>query len=193
MSFTDFIVVGIMCGSDFHNARTEFTIDIFIRNNRDFSPDYGDKRCFADIFLIPFIFRVNGDSGIAEDCFRTSRCHRQIISTSVRQHVFEIIECSGFFGIFDFQIGNGGLKLRRPIHDSRSTIHQSVFVKTNKDFAYSLRKAFIQGKSFTVPITGGTETTYLGYDSIMIFLFPLPYFFDKFFSSQIFPINSLRI
>ena len=45
MFFSEFVIVGVMGGSDFKSTRTEFTINIIVRNDDDFSVTHRHFHC----------------------------------------------------------------------------------------------------------------------------------------------------
>ncbi len=71
MAQAHFIVVGVMRRSNFYSTGTEFGINIAVGNYRNFAVQNRQAQSFADKFCIAFIFRVNGNRGIAGNRFRT--------------------------------------------------------------------------------------------------------------------------
>ena len=74
MTLADFKVIWVMSRSDFYATCSEFLINIFIGNNRNFSVCKRKKKHFTDKILISFIFRINCNSSITKECFRSGRC-----------------------------------------------------------------------------------------------------------------------
>ena len=71
MSFTNFKVVRVMGRGYFYDACTKLHINIAVGNYRNFAVQNRQAQSFADKFCIAFIFRVNGNRGIAGNRFRT--------------------------------------------------------------------------------------------------------------------------
>jgi len=61
----DFKVIRIVSRGNFHYASSKITFHIFIRNDRDFTPDKRQDECFSDKLPVPFVIRMNCDGGIA--------------------------------------------------------------------------------------------------------------------------------
>ena len=71
-------VIGVMRGGDLYHARAEIALNIFVCNDRNFSADQRQNQRFPDQMAVSFIFGMHRHGGIAQQCFRASRCKLNI-------------------------------------------------------------------------------------------------------------------
>ena len=71
MTKPDLKVVGVVCGCDFNNTRSEFRLNIFVGDYRNLLIHYRQDYRLAYEMLVTLVVRVNGYCCIAEHCLRT--------------------------------------------------------------------------------------------------------------------------
>ena len=84
-----------------------------------------------------------------------------------------------------FEIGNRGLVPGAPVHDVVPAIDQALFIKADEDFAHGVRKIFVHGEIFAVPVDGRAQPLHLVEDRAAVELLPFPDALDKFFAAQV--------
>ena len=77
MTLSDLEVVRVVCRSDLNDAGTEFSVYVFISDDRDLSVHEGKPYIAADQIIIAVILRVNCNCGIAEHSLGTCSCKLQ--------------------------------------------------------------------------------------------------------------------
>ena len=70
-----------MGGGNLDTASTKFRVNMIISDNGDLSIGQRQFDGLTNQFLLPFIIRVNGDSGVAEHSFRTGSGHHKMVVT----------------------------------------------------------------------------------------------------------------
>ena len=73
MAFSDLEIVRVVSRSDLHDAGTEFSVYVFIGDDRDLSVHEGEPYIAADQIFIAVILRVNCNCCIAEHSLGTRR------------------------------------------------------------------------------------------------------------------------
>ena len=106
MAKTDFKVVGVVGGRDFHDAGSEIHFDIIVGDDRDFTVHKRQDKRFAHNVFVAFIVRVDGDRRIAQKGFGT-RGRKFQIAASVFERIAQVPEVPRLFFIFHFRVGNG--------------------------------------------------------------------------------------
>ncbi len=59
-------------------------------------------------------------------------------------------------------------------------------MQADKGFLNTFVEAIVHGESFCIPVDAVTQAAHLTHNGVAGFLFPLPGFFNKFFSAQFF-------
>ena len=190
MCLTNGIIVGVVRRGDLDRTGTKLTIDIFIRDDRNAAADDGYDHVLAQILLVTLIFRMDGHSGITQNGLGAGGGYRDIFAGTVGEHVFEIIEETRFFGIFHFEIRNGGSQIGRPVDHARAAVNKSFFVKGHKCLTNGDREPFIKGEAGAVPVTGGPQTADLVEDLAAVFFFPFPGAAQKFLAADVIPFDT---
>ena len=161
----DLIVVKVMRAGDFHCARAEIRIGVFIGDNRDQAAMlFWADRDFAEFshnWGVAFIGWVYRDGAIAQHSFRARGCDRNIIALffnrdvpvgilfdisvgfAISQLVFEVPHVPCDFDVFHLKIGDGCFKFWVPVYETLAAIDQSLFVHLNKDFYDGVMKISI--------------------------------------------------
>ena len=65
-----------------------------------------------------------------------------------------------------------------------AAVNELLFIEAYKGFAYSTRKAVIEGETLARPITGDAHTTLLVGDAVEVFVFPGPHLLHKLFPAE---------
>ena len=89
------------------------------------------------------------------------------------------------FLVFHFQIRNGGVQFRVPVHQAFAAVDQAFVVQPNKHFLHGLVEAVVHGEAFVVPVHGIAEAADLAGDGAARVLFPVPDALDELFPAQV--------
>ena len=70
-------IIRVVCGSYLDRAGAEVAADSLVKNNRNFAAYQRQTKFLSMQMEIALIFRMNGNSNVAEHGLRTRRCHCQ--------------------------------------------------------------------------------------------------------------------
>ncbi len=177
-------IVRVVRGGNFHGTGSEVFVNIFVRNNRNFTSDQGQNKRFSDQMRIAFIFGMYGNSGIAQKRFGTGGGDNYHL-IAVLYRILNMPEMSCLLGIFHLGIGKSGGTARTPVDDTVALINETFFIKGNEYFFHSFGKGFVHGKAFARPVAGASQLFELIDNAVSVKLFPFPNTFGEFFASQI--------
>ena len=71
----DFKVVEVMGRRDLHATRSKLTINVFVRNDRNFTISEREFQHLADKRLVAFVFRMNRNGLVTKQRLWTGRCN----------------------------------------------------------------------------------------------------------------------
>ena len=158
MTLTNFEVVEIVGGGDFHGAGAVRGVGVLVGNDRDDAVSQGEMDETADEVLVTLVVGIDGDSGVAEDGFGTSGADDDfgvldigvIIRAAVRggtELIGDFPEVAVFVFVLDFDIGEGGLVLRAEIDEFFAAIDHAVVPHFLEGFVNAGDNVFIESKS----------------------------------------------
>ena len=213
----DFVVVKVVCARDLHRARAKGHVRVFVgddrdqaalffRTNRDFAELAHDRR-------IAFVIRVNRYRAIAQHGFRAGRRDRDVIAflakgdipvlvffdvgvgLATRQRVFEVPHVAVGFDVLNFEVGNRGLKMRVPVHQTLAAVDEALVVHFDKDFDHGVVEVALfasrgirstrHGERVARPVAGRTQTFQLADDGVAVLAFPFPNLVEECLTAQI--------
>ena len=90
-ALTDLKVIKIMSRRNFHGARTQFRIGMFVSDNRDQTAGDGQADIFADQMRVAFIRRVHRDRHVGQHRLR-ARGGNAYEAAAIFQRIFEMPE-----------------------------------------------------------------------------------------------------
>ncbi len=140
---THFIVVEIVRRGDLHAAGAFFHIGVLITHDRNATIYQRQDQLFADQIFIAWIFRIDGNAGIAQQGFRAGGSDNQIIfavcrGRAIRQRIADMPHRAFAFAVFYFQIGDSGAQFRVPVYQAFATVDQVLFIKAHKNFFHRI-------------------------------------------------------
>ena len=104
MTFSDLKVIRVMRRCDLHAARSEFHVDVLIRDHRDLSAREREQEHLADDICIALIIGVDRDCGIPKHCLRT-RCRNLDKSSFLSDNrIIDVPEESVLILMLDFRV-----------------------------------------------------------------------------------------
>ena len=184
MANTNFEVVRVMCGCDFYNTCTKFSVYIVICNDGNFFIQNGNDTCFADQVLISFIFGMNRYSCIAQHCFRSCCCQSQFF-VGTYDRIVDVVEVTSHIVMFYFCVRDRCLAFRAPVDDLFTTVDITFFIQSYECFQNSIGAAFVHCKTNTIPVTGAAQFAQLIQDDTAVFFFPCPCSFQEAFTAYV--------
>ena len=196
MSSADFVVVEIMRWRDLHAAGTELSIHVVVGDDGNAAIRQRQRHLGTNQGGKALVFWMNGHSGVAKHGFR-ARCgdHQMVLAVrrlSTDQRVAQMPQVPGLFAVFHFQIGDGSLQFRVPIHQTLAAVDQAVFIEPHEYFDDGAGKPLVHGEPFALPIHGRTHAPNLLRDVAAGFLLPLPYLVDEGVAANVLQGNALR-
>ena len=185
MTDTHFVVVGVVCRSNFYSTGTKFQIYIAISDDGDNAVSNGQTQMFANQMTITGVFRVNCYCGIAKHSFRTSGSDGQEGTFFFNNRVLNVPQITCVILMFYFDITQSGVTVYAPVGNAGAFVNQAFFVQGAEYFTYSLRAAFIHSKTFAFPVAGNAQAFQLVDDAVAVLVFPNPNAFQEFFTTKV--------
>ena len=135
----------------FYYSSSKIHFYIAICYDRHLSSCQRNDNLFADEMLISAIIRMNCDSSISKQSFRPCRSKDKALISSDNR-IFDFSEISLLIEHLYFIISKSSSTARTSIDHIFSLIDESVIVEVYKVLFHSVRKPFIHGKSFSLPV-----------------------------------------
>ena len=184
------IVVEVVGRRDLHATGAFLRIGVMVGNDGDTAVHQRQHHVLANQVLITLVFRMHGHGRVTEHGFRPGSGNDQVILAilglrAVSQRVTQVPEKAFFFLVFNFQIGDGGVQFRVPVHQPLAAIDKSLVVQADKHFLNGFVEAVVHGEAFVVPVHGIAKAADLAGDGAPGVLFPVPDALDEFFPAQI--------
>src|ERR1700722_16051908 len=186
VAFAGFEIVGIVRWRDFHGARAELGIGHFVEHDRDLPIHQREEHLFIAQFVDALVGRINGDGSVTEHRFRTRGCDYQFQITADNR-INNVPQVALRFLVLHFEVGNGGLAARAPVHHVLAAINKTLFVEPYEGFAHRAREAGIESETRAGPIAAYAGALHLLDDLAAILFFPLPDAGFEFFTAQVVP------
>ncbi|MNQ30860.1 hypothetical protein D3C85_442160 [compost metagenome] len=149
---------------------------------------------------------MNRDAGIAQHGFGAGRGHddevprlelgrlavlvegrRVLIGDAVSQRIGEVPVVAVLLALLDFQVRNGGLEMRVPVHQSLVAIDQAVLMQLDEDLADGGVQALVQGEALARPVAAGAQAAQLAYDGAARLRLPFPDLVDEGVAAHVAP------
>ena len=108
-----------------------------------------------------------------------------------RYRVADVPEVALRFGVFDFEVGEGGLAAGAPVDHVLAAVDEALFVEADEDFAYGAGEAGIEGEALAAPVATGAQADHLALDLIAVLGFPFPHALDEFLASESASVDAL--
>ena len=140
--------------------------------------------------LVALVVRVDGDGGVPQHGLRAGGGDNHIVLAvlgllAIGQGVAQVPEQPFLFLVFHFQVGDSGVQLRIPVHQSLAAVHQPFLVQPDEHFLHGAIEAVVHGEAFVVPVHGVAQAAHLTGDGAARLLLPLPDTIDECFPSQV--------
>ena len=127
VAIADLEVVRVVCRRDLHGAASEFTVDIIVCHDFNFTADDRQDDFFADQMLVAFVFRVNRDCRITEHRLGAGRRDFNM-ARSICQRIAHMVKRALYVFVDDFDIGDRRFRCRVPVDDVFAAVNQFLFV-----------------------------------------------------------------
>ena len=76
--------------------------------------------------------------------------------------------------VHHFQIGEGGLAARAPVHHVLAAIDEALFVEADEDFAHGAREPGVEREALAAPVAACAQAHHLALDGVAVLRLPLP-------------------
>lgn len=140
-----------MSWSHFYYSSSKVHFYIVVGYDRHFSSCQRNDNLFADEMLISAIIRMNCNSSISKQSFR-SCCSKNETLVSSDNRIFDFSEISLLIEHLYFIISKGCSTARTSIDHIFSLIDESIIVEVYKVLFHCFRKPLIHGKSLPLPV-----------------------------------------
>ena len=185
----EFEIVEIVGGSNLERPGAELALDIGIADYGDVAAHYRQDHLLPDMGLVSVVFRVHGDSRIAQHRFGPGGGDHQR-PLSAYQGIPDVVEKAVQFLAFDLDIGERGHAARTPVDHALAAIYQALVIERYENLAHSLRKALVHCKPLAGPVAGRPEPLQLIYYNSAIPCLPFPYALQKGFPADPVPCQT---
>ena len=81
--------------------------------------------------------------------------------------------------VLDLESGDGGFEMSVPVRQALATVHQAIFVETDKHFLHGGGETLIHGEALALPIYRVAQTAHLAGDGATGLFLPLPDLVDE--------------
>ena len=189
MALAHFVVVEIVGRGNLHTAGAEVRVHVIVGDDGDITICQRQADGLADHVLVARVFRVHRHGSIAEHGFRAGSGDHQVPGT-VGQGIAEVPHVALLFHVLHFQIGNGGVQGRVPVHQPFAAIDQAFFVQAHKNFAYRVGQALVHGEALAGPVHAGAHAAQLTGNGAAGFAFPLPDFLQEFVTAKLMTVGT---
>ncbi len=186
----DPVVVRVVRGSHLHHAGAERRIHEVVRNDRDRPPRERKLHGAPDERCVPFVRRVDGHSGIAQQSFRAG-CRDHGEARAVGKGIADGIQLPLLLCVLHLVVTDRRVVLRAPVHNVGAAVDEAVFVQTDEHFADSGRERVVHGEPFAFPVAGGAQRAELADDGSAVLPAPFPDALHKPLAAKVVPRLSL--
>ena len=184
VTLSHFKVVGVVGGRNLDHAGALGHIGMLVQDDGNLLVQQRQDHMAAMQMRIARIFRVDGDSRIAQHSFRTGGGQLQHFPRFLHR-IQQVPEIAFLLRIFDFRVRQGGVAAGAPVDQAVSAVDQLLFIQAHEDFAHRAGAAFVHGKAFPGPVAGGAHAAQLTGDGTAVFLFPFPGALEELFAAQL--------
>ena len=147
---------------------------------------------FADEVAVASVFGVYGDGDVAKQGFRAGGGDGDGFGGVVGKRVTDVPHVALFFDVFHFQVGDGGAEDGVPVDEAFAAVDESLFVEAHEDFGDGGGAGGVHGEVFACPVRRAADAAHLFGDGAAGLVFPLPHFFEEFFTSEVVARDVLR-
>ena len=173
MALTDFVVVRVMRGGDFHHACALFHVGVFVADNRNFAVRQRQHHMAAVQVGIARVSGVNRHGGVAEHGFGAGGCQFQHLARLLHR-VQQMPEVSFLLLIFHFRVRNRALAARAPVDQPVAAVNQPLFVQADEHLTHCLGAALVHREALAAPVAADAHAALLGDDASAVLFLPLP-------------------
>ena len=170
--------------SDFYHSSSKFLVNIRICNQADYTAGKRKLKFFSNDRLVTLIFWIYSNRSIAKQSFRTG-CGNFNFSRAVFKFIINVIHEAVCVCVLNFIISKSSSAARTPVYKIVSFIDKAALIKSNKNIANSLRKAFVHCKTLAVPVNGISKLALLFNNCVMMVFLYLPSALKEFFTSKV--------
>ena len=171
-------VVHVVGRGHLEAARAEFALDVGVGDDGNAPADQGQDDVLADEFLVALVLGMHGHGRVAEHGLGPGGGHGHE-GVGALHRIADMVELANVGGVFDFQVGQGGVAARAPVDDVVAPVDEAFLVEAHEHFAHGPGQALVHGEAFPAPVDRRAQAADLVQDLAAVFLAPLPDPFDK--------------
>ena len=172
VTFSNFIVVWIMCRSNLDHTGTKLHIDMGICDDWYLSSYKWKCHFFTNEMLVTLILRVHHNRRIAEVGFRSRRCNDHF-AASITKRIAYMIKSALLLFVLHFDVTKRSI-MRTPVDHIVSANDESLVVEVHKCLFNRFLQPLIHRKTLTLPCRAYTHLSKLRRHDACRLLFPLP-------------------
>ena len=176
-------IVRVVRGRDLHGAGAELGVHERIRDDGDFPVQERQAQMLAHEVLVSLIVGMDGHGRIAEHGLGARRRDGDAVS-AVPERVVKIPQVAVVFFVLDFQVGNGRLAPRAPVHQIVVAVDQPLFVEPHKGLAHGAGESLVHCEPLALPVARSAQVVKLADDGSAALGLPLPDALDEFLTPQ---------
>ncbi|OQC35429.1 MAG: hypothetical protein BWX66_01598 [Deltaproteobacteria bacterium ADurb.Bin058] len=127
---------------------------------------------------------MNCNRGVTKDSLRPCGGHNQALIAAI-YWISYVPKVALKLFFFNFQVGQNGQNLRRPVHHPLGPVNEPLLIKAHKNSPDRLAQAFIQSETLALPVNGNAQRRHLFSNSGMRLVLPAPNFGQKLLTPQV--------
>ena len=166
MALTQSKIVGVVRRRHLYRASSEFAADPLVENDRNLAAHQRQAQLLAVQMQVALILGMNRNGHVAQHGLGPRRCNRQelagLLAVIVENGIANLPKVPLVLVVDHFEIADGGLAARAPVHNVCAAIDQSLLVKPNKRLAHRHREPRIHGEVLALPVDGGAQAASSG-------------------------------
>ena len=127
---------------------------------------------------VALVLGMHHHGHVAQHGFRARGRHHEL-AAAVAQRIGDGPQEAVFLLAHHFQIGDGGLQHRVPVHQLLAAVDQALRVQAHEGFHHGPGQALVHGEARARPVARGAEAAHLPLDGVARLLLPLPHALDE--------------
>ena len=182
-------VIGVVRRRHLHRAGAEVAADPLVENDGNLAVHQRQAQFLAVQMQIALVFGMNGNGYVAEHGLGARRRHRQklagILAIRVDNRIPNLPQVALLFLVDHFQVADGRLAARAPVHDVCAAIDQSLLVQADEGLAHRDREPLVHGEVFALPVNRRAQPLHLVENGAAVVPPPLPHALDECLAAQL--------
>ena len=174
------VVVRVVRGRDLDAPGAELRVDEqAVGDDRQLAPQQRQHHGLANEVFVPLVVGVDGDGGVAEHRLGPRGRHRDELAGGILDGVSDVPEVPVDRFVVHLVVGDGGLKVRVPVHQPQAAANQAVGEHAIEGGADGPRASFVQREAGAGPVARASDAFELFEDKVAATFAPGPDAFDE--------------